>query len=239
MEIKVCGITNLRDALLAVELGVDALGFVFYPQSPRHISPGEALKIIERLPAEVCKVGVFVDESPQKVRSIYHELGLNLVQLHGHETPQHLLAMADLPLIKAIRGHGQELESLKEYKRLWALLLDGFDPRVHHCTGRLANWQLAPRIRAWNRLVLAGGLREKNLAEAVGVARPDALDVSSGVEKSPGNKDEGKMRRFVKLAKELSSESSGRPVFKKSRELLTPKFDRQSTGEVCLESKEI
>ncbi|MEJ5376009.1 MAG: phosphoribosylanthranilate isomerase [bacterium] len=213
MQIKVCGITNLEDALLAVELGVDALGFVFYPPSPRYIGPGEALKIIERLPAEICKVGVFVDERPHKVRSIFHDLNLNLVQLHGHETPQYFLAMADLPLIKAIRGHGQELEYLKEYKRLWALLLDGFDPRVHHCTGRLANWQLAPRIRTGHRLVLAGGLNQGNLAEAVKVVLPDAIDVSSGIEKSPGRKDESKMIRFVKLARQLCSKFSGRPVF--------------------------
>lgn len=220
MEIKVCGITNLEDALLAVEFGVDALGFVFYPPSPRYIEPRDALRIIERLPAQVCKVGVFVDERPQEVRSIFHDLSLHLAQLHGHESPQYFLALADLPLIKAFRGEDKELESLQDYKNLWAVLLDGFDPRVHPSTGRLANWDLAPRICTRHRLILAGGLNEGNMADAVKAALPDALDVSSGVEKSPGRKDKGKMRRFVELARELSSRFPGRPVFKQCSEIL-------------------
>lgn len=215
MEVKICGITNVEDALMAVEEGADALGFLFYPPSPRHLRPRDAFRIMERLPARVCKVGVFVDKPPQKVRCVFNDLGLDLVQFHGHEDPEYLIALADLPSIKVIRGEQEELQWIENYEGLRAVLLDGFDPRLHRSTGRLAHWHLAPRIRARHRLILAGGLTEGNLAEAVRATIPDAVDVSSGLEKSPGRKDREKVKGFMRIAIRISGSFPGRSVFKR------------------------
>ena len=214
MEVKVCGITRLEDALAAVECGVDALGFVFYSHSPRCITPQRALGIIQRLPPGVSLVGVFVDERPETVRAMAQYLGLDMVQLHGQESPGCCQVLEDMRVIKALRIRGPEdLPVLEQYKGIWAVLLDGFDPARHSCTGQMANWDMGPVIGARHPLVLAGGLGEENLAQAVARALPDALDVSSSVERSAGQKDHRKLRRFLELARGLGSPRPGRGVF--------------------------
>lgn len=214
MEVKVCGITRLEDALWALECGVDALGFVFHKPSPRYISPPKVLRIVQRLPGFASTVGIFVNESPQNVRAIASDLGLNLVQLHGSETPYVCEELQDLRVLKAFRFHGLEnIQLLDQYKSLWAVLLDGFDPAEHSSTGRTARWDVGPLIRNNHALVLAGGLGEENLAIAVREALPDAVDVSSGVEESPGKKDPLKLQRFVRLAKSFPKFRPARRVF--------------------------
>ncbi len=217
MEVKICGITRLQDALWALECGVDALGFVFYRPSPRYLPPRKALGIIQRLPEPVTLVGVFVDQDPGEVRAIASDLGLHLAQLHGREDPRYCEELQDIKLLKAFRLQGAEnLELLERYKNIWAVLLDGFDPARHTGTGQMANWEAGPLIREKHALVLAGGLREENLGLAVRRALPDALDVSSGVEGSPGRKDPRKLQRFVELAKSLPSPRPVRKVFSAS-----------------------
>lgn len=213
MEVKICGITRLEDALRAAEWGAHGLGFVFYPPSPRYIEPERALRIIERLPNEVAVVGVFVDENPIVVKAVASKLGLHLIQLHGHEPPEGCKALQGLKVIKALRGSFEEFDLLGQYRGLWAVLLDGFDPRIHDSTGKIANWELGDRIKENYRLVLAGGLNEGNLKEAITKVRPDALDVSSALEECPGKKDPVKMKRFLRLVKEVSKGFPSRPVF--------------------------
>lgn len=214
MEVKICGITRLQDALWALECGVEALGLVFYRPSPRYIPPRKALGIIQKLPEPVSLVGVFVDEDPGEVRAIASDLGLHLVQLHGREDPKTCEELEDLRILKAFRFQGaQDVKLLEKYKGLWAVLLDGFDPARHSTTGKRACWSVAPLIAKTHPLILAGGLGEENLAWAVQRALPDAVDVSSGLEKSPGQKDPLKVQRFLRLAKSLPKIRPWRRVF--------------------------
>lgn len=198
---KICGITSLDDALWAVQSGADALGLIFYPRSPRFVPPKEATRIVERLKGIVPVVGVFVNEDPGEVLSVARTLGLDFIQLHGHEDPHQWAAKLGPPLIKAVRANEREISTLGSWFHAWAVLVDGFDPSEHSSTGKVADWSLASTLRFLPRLILAGGLHEGNLLEAVRKVRPDAVDVNSGVEASPGRKDPQKMKRIVALAK--------------------------------------
>jgi phosphoribosylanthranilate isomerase len=201
-RIKVCGITNWTDARRAIEGGCDALGFNFYPRSPRYIEPARARRIAARLPRGVAAVGVFVNEPLEAVLRIARQVGLDYVQLHGDETPA-LLADVSLcvPAIKAFRvAPGFRAASLQKYRRAAAFLLDGFHPRLRGGTGRTVDWSLARRAGRYGPIVLAGGLRPDNVAEAIRSARPAAVDVSSGVESAPGRKDRVKLREFIEAA---------------------------------------
>lgn len=199
--IKFCGITNWDDARMAVELGADAVGFVFYRQSPRYILPQDAVRIIERLPAFVMPVGIFVDEPPSRVRDDCRRSGVRLAQLHGDESPL-VCTATGLPWIKAFRVRGRDdLERITEYDIRNGFLLDSFVDGVHGGTGRTFDWELAVEARRLGPMVLAGGLNPENAGEAVRRVRPFGLDVSSGVEKSPGVKDHARMRDFVRAVR--------------------------------------
>ena len=197
-RVKVCGITNLEDALAALEAGADMLGFNFYPRSPRYVSPLEARKIIERLPAGVSCVGVFVNE-PADVERIAREAGLGAVQLHGDETPEYCRSLHGLTTIKALRvGADYNVESAAAYGTD-AVLLDAYVAGSRGGTGHTFDWALATLTRERvPRLFLAGGLNPDNVSAAVAAVRPYAVDVCSGVETSPGRKSPELMRRFVK-----------------------------------------
>jgi len=200
IRIKVCGITREKDARAAVEFGADALGFIFYPKSPRAIEPERAAEIIRALPPFVTPVGVFVDEPPEAVRRIYEIAGLNAVQLHGSEPPE---AMAQYPgqVIKGFRVRGPEtLADLPRYK-VSALLLDTYKKGVLGGTGETFDWSLAVEARQYGRIVLSGGLNPENVADAVRGVRPYAIDVSSGIEVEPGIKDHGRMKRLIQNAR--------------------------------------
>ena len=198
-RVKVCGITNLEDALAALEAGADMLGFNFYPRSPRYISPAEARKIIDRLPGGISCVGVFVNEpAPAEVELIAREAGLGAVQLHGDETPEYCQNLRGLTTIKALRVSADyNVESAAAYDTD-AVLLDAYVAGARGGTGHTFDWSLATLTRERvPKLFLAGGLTPDNVGAAVAAVRPYAVDVCSGVETSPGRKSPQLMRRFV------------------------------------------
>ena len=195
-RVKICGITAWDDARLSIDLGASALGFNFYPSSPRAISPADAWKIIRRLPPFVEAVGVFVNWPPLVVDALARALRLHTVQLHGGESPEEVAALArSHRVIKAAKvGPGFRLTSLARYRRADAILLDGFARGLHGGTGRTLDWKLARAARRYGRIILAGGLTPENIAEAIRVAEPYALDVCSGVEARAGRKDPARLR---------------------------------------------
>lgn len=199
-KIKICGITNLKDALDAVELGADYLGFNFYPDSPRFIDPRSAASILEEIPSNVGKVGVFVNADGAAVMDVVTELNLDLVQFHGDEPPVYCRAFAR-PVIKAIRPRtGQDLELARQYDVDY-LLIDAFAPDSYGGTGTLSNWDFAKQLKAHRPLFLSGGLTVENVEAAVATVHPFAVDVASGVEVHPGKKDYGKMEEFIEKAR--------------------------------------
>lgn len=204
MFIKVCGITNLEDALVSVEAGADALGFNFYRHSPRYITPQDARRIIERLPACVLSVGVFVNEAaPEMVERIAFEAGLGAVQLHGDETPGFCRALRELYVIRALRvDQGYSPERVMEYETE-AILIDAFSPQAYGGTGRVVDWSVARRLRElFPKLFLAGGLSPENVAEAIAAVRPYAVDACSSLEQKPGIKNAARVRAFINAARE-------------------------------------
>lgn len=200
-RVKICGITTLEDALHAAASGADALGFVFYPGSPRYIEPDQARLIIARLPPLLIAVGLFVNEAPGRIRTIVELCGLNVVQLHGDELPDEC-SYPPAKVIKALRLEpGANLTALAAYP-VSALLLDACVPGQLGGTGQRCDWEMAARIVKNHRVILAGGLNPDNVTQAVSQVRPYGVDVSSGVERQPGQKDPEKVARFIRLAKE-------------------------------------
>jgi phosphoribosylanthranilate isomerase len=201
VKVKICGITNLEDAGAAVGYGADALGFVFYRNSPRFISPEKASSIIRSLPSFVVSVGVFVNETPENIQSILSSTGLDVIQLHGEETPD--MCAFSRRVVKAIRVKSLEsLSPLEGFRNLVsAFLLDTYTPDSLGGTGRIFNWDIAVEAKQFGRVILAGGLTPENVAAAVGRVRPYAVDVSSGIELRKGKKDHEKMKRFIENAK--------------------------------------
>jgi phosphoribosylanthranilate isomerase len=197
VRVKVCGITNLEDALLAAELGADALGFIFYPPSPRKIAPEEADAIIGQLPPFVSTVGVFVDEDADLVREAAARLGLDWVQLHGQESPEYCRTLGRR-VIKGFRIQDENsLPGLAAYRgAAQALLLDTYKKGQTGGTGETFDWRLANEARPYGSIILAGGLTPYNVAQAIATAQPRAVDVASGVEVAPGKKDPEKLRKF-------------------------------------------
>ena len=195
-RVKICGITSWDDARLSVDLGASALGFNFYPPSPRAISPADAWNIIRRLPPFVEAVGVFVNWPPLVVAALARALRLHTVQLHGGESPGEVAALARTHrVIKAVRvGRGFRAAGLARFHRADAILLDGFARGLHGGTGRTLDWNLARAAWRYGRIILAGGLSPENVAEAIRVAEPYAVDVASGVEARPGRKDPARLR---------------------------------------------
>jgi phosphoribosylanthranilate isomerase len=211
IRVKVCGITNLEDALAAVGAGADMLGFNFYERSPRHVTTEEARHIIEKMPEGLLTVGVFVNEAgPEAVEHKALEAGVGAVQLHGDETPEFCAGLRGLMTIKALRvgpDYGVERAALFGTD---AVLLDAFAAGAWGGTGKTFDWSVARRTReAVAKLFLAGGLTPENVAEAVNVVRPFAVDVCSGVETSPGRKSFQLMRRFVEQVREAEAGESG------------------------------
>jgi phosphoribosylanthranilate isomerase len=203
MIVKICGITNLLDALAAVEAGADALGFNFYRRSPRYVAPEEARRIVAELPEEVLKVGVFVNEvGPEQIARVADEVGLTAVQLHGDESPEYCRALHGRFVIKAVRaGRDFEPESVRTYEAD-AILLDAFSEKERGGTGRVVDWGLARRIKELvPRLFLAGGLAPENVSAAVEAVAPFAVDACSLLESAPGRKDPQRVRAFVAAAR--------------------------------------
>ena len=199
--VKICGITNVDDALAAAASGADALGLMFYEGSPRHVPLKTAIEISRQLPPFVIKVGVFVNAPEDAVLRAIGECGLNLVQFHGEETPDYC-SQFPVMTIKAFRVRDAEsLKALADYQTD-AFLLDAHTPDKLGGTGEQFNWELAIEAQKLGRpIFLAGGLTPENVADAVNRVHPYAVDVSSGVESAPGKKDHQKVAAFVKAAK--------------------------------------
>lgn len=199
-RVKICGITNWPDARQACAAGASFLGFNFYPESPRYISPARAGKIVSRLPDGIAAVGVFVNETADTIIETARRLKLDFVQLHGEESPELVARVAQyVPVIKAIRVRKPfRTSQLERFKSASAFLLDGFDTRARGGTGKTFDWAVARRARHGRTIFLAGGLTPENAAQASKSVRPYALDVCSGVEAKPGKKDAARIAAFMR-----------------------------------------
>jgi len=196
--VKICGVTTLEDAHAAVEAGADALGFNFYRPSPRYIEPARAREIVGRLPAGTLAVGVFVNEEARAVETIARESGVAAVQLHGDESPEFCASLAAGRVIKALRVGPDFTPERAAVYPAEAILLDAFIPSARGGTGHTFDWTLARLTRERvGRLILAGGLTTRNVAEAIRAVRPYGVDACSGIESGPGRKSVGLMREFV------------------------------------------
>jgi len=202
VRVKICGITNIEDALCAVNCGADALGFVF-ADSPRKIDPLTAKNIISRIPPWVSTVGVFLNEEVGNLMVIADRCRLDYVQLHGEESPEYC---KNIP-IKVIKTVKQDIAKIPSY-RVSGILIDTYDPYKAGGTGKVSDWNIAVDAKKYDiPLILAGGLTPENVAEAVGQVSPYGVDVSSGVENEPGKKDWEKVKKFICEAKKFSKKS--------------------------------
>lgn len=208
VRVKICGITNPEDAWLSVDAGADALGFIFYKGSPRHINPDEAKAIVSTLPPFLTTVGVFVDEEIERVIDIADYLGLTAIQLHGNESPEYCRRLSRR-IIKTIkvpeRVSTKDLfKSISDYDNISAILLDTCVRGKEGGTGRIFNWDIAIEAKRYGRIILAGGLTPENVVDAIERVKPYGVDVCSGVESEPGRKDPKRLRDFVNMVKALS-----------------------------------
>ncbi len=202
-RVKICGITRRQDALLAAELGAAALGFNFYPPSPRYIAPSSAAEIIGALPPFVTPVGVFADEaSAEHILGVAGEAGVAAVQLRGPGLPAIQSRLGEFPLILAVPVENDfSPESIRRFQAS-AFLLDTHDPKLLGGTGKTFDWNLAREAKRYGTIILAGGLTPENVAQAIREVRPYAVDVASGVESAPGVKDPAKLRAFLAAVRE-------------------------------------
>ena len=196
-RVKICGITNRADALAACEAGADALGFVFYPDSPRYVAPERAAEISRAMPPFVTRVGLFVNAAAAEIERVSGQARLDLLQFHGDESAA-FCAGFDLPWIKAVRMRdGIDLRQVRaQYAAARALLLDSHVAGVYGGSGQSFCWQRVPSALG-RCVILAGGLRAENVGAAIRAVQPYAVDVSGGVEREPGRKDHAAMRRFI------------------------------------------
>jgi phosphoribosylanthranilate isomerase len=193
-RVKICGITRLEDARLAADLGASAVGFVFWPGSPRFIDPFRARRIASSLPPMVATVGIFVDQPIEHVRGIARLVGLTAVQLHGSESNDYAAAVG-ARIIKAVGvGPSFDADAAVSMPAAMTLLLDAHDPALKGGTGRVIDWARAERVARVRPVILSGGLRPDSVADAIAAVRPYAIDVSSGVEERPGIKDPARLR---------------------------------------------
>lgn len=210
-RIKICGITTVEDALTATAAGADAIGLNFYERSPRFVSVQRAQEIVAALPPRVAKVGVFVNSLAKGVRATRERVGLSAVQLHGDENAEFLQLLAGIPVIRAFRCKEATLDGVEAYLRLCeklgalpdGVLLDAHAPGSYGGTGQVLDWnaiQAERRKTLGLPLILAGGLTPDNVAQAIELARPDAVDTASGVESAPGKKDPALLRAFIAAA---------------------------------------
>lgn len=200
-KVKICGITNIEDALFSAKLGADALGFNFYEKSPRYIMPEKAFEIVERLPGKVLKVGVFVNENLERIIEIAGIAKLDAVQLHGDETPEFVLRLKKIfsgEVIKALRVSADfRAEDVLKFNAD-AILLDAYSKQEYGGTGETFDWKIAQKVREiFPKIYLAGGLSEFNVSESIEKIKPFAVDACSLLEKEKGLKDLQKVRDFI------------------------------------------
>jgi len=205
--IKICGITNVHDALAAVAAGADALGFNFYKPSPRYVTPQTAREIVAKLPVSVLTVGVFVNEESQSVRNIANEANVAALQLHGDESPEYCRELGkDRYVIKTFAvANDFDVQRIQPY-RVEAIMLDTKHNSLRGGTGRVFDWSVAKEVNDFvPKLFLAGGLSPENIEEAVATVRPYAIDACSALEDEPGRKNHERMRAFVEIARSVKA----------------------------------
>ncbi|MCA9732609.1 MAG: phosphoribosylanthranilate isomerase [Deferribacteres bacterium] len=204
LRIKVCGITRKSDAEKAVELGADALGFIFYPHSPRFIHPMDAWDIARKLPENITKVAVVVVPDPETVAFIKHDFNFDVLQIHGALTPEYLLCLRVYSIVPALQvGDDFSIDQIVKLKTsTGAFLLDTFKKGEYGGTGASFDWSQAYKAKQHARIILAGGLNPENINKAVETVKPYAVDLNSGVESSPGIKDHEKLQDIFHKLKE-------------------------------------
>ncbi len=201
VKVKICGITNLEDALAAVNAGCDALGFVFFKKSPRYIVPLKAKKIISQLPQKVIKIGVFVDAQEKTVKRISRQCRLDILQFHGKETPEYCERFKNYKIIKAFRVKDKFDKNVLLRYHPFAYLFDTYIKSKPGGSGVKFNWNLISDIDLRRPVFLSGGLNERNVRQAIKQARPEWVDASSSLEARPGKKDLKKVKNFIVAAK--------------------------------------
>jgi phosphoribosylanthranilate isomerase len=207
MRVKICGITNLEDALIASDLGADALGFVFAKGSSRTITPEAAGNIIRKLPPFIVPVGVFVDSPVKEILSIIEIIGIQCVQLHGDETLSEYSKL-NIPVIKSFRVDEHFHEDRLLQFPATAYLLDAFVKGTMGGTGKTFDWNIALAAKTYGRIILAGGLTPENISDAIKRVKPYGIDISSGVESEPGKKDKRKLQQLFAAIHSLRGEQS-------------------------------
>ncbi|MBP1713836.1 MAG: n-(5-phosphoribosyl)anthranilate isomerase [Deltaproteobacteria bacterium] len=195
--VKICGITSLQDAFAACDYGAEALGFIFYEPSPRYLKPTEARKIIKKLPRDIATVGVFVNPKISLVRNIREYCPLDFIQLSGDETPDFCDHFTASMLFKVVPADQSEVLRNLDLYNARAFLIDSRETGHFGGTGKLSNWEQARAVGRNHPIILAGGLNPENVEAAIAAVSPEAVDVSSGVEISPGKKDPQKVRMFI------------------------------------------
>ena len=200
IKVKICGIKNLNDAIFAVDYGADAIGFVF-AKSIRKISKEKARAIIRKLPPFVTTVGLFVNETAENIEEASRYCGLDAIQLHGNEPPNIINKLKDIKTIKAFRIQNEkDITPIKKYKPS-AILLDGYSENQMGGTGTTFNWKIAKKFKTSIPIIVAGGLTHLNVSQAIKTIKPYGVDVSSGVETKPGQKDKRLIRKFIAAVK--------------------------------------
>ena len=210
MRVKICGITSVEDARLAVDAGADALGLVFYPQSPRNVTPAQAADIARAVSPFAVLTGLFVDAHPEQVEAVLDQVPLNLLQFHGSENAPYCRQFRR-PYIKALRMKPEldPVEAMAAFPDARGILLDAYRKGVPGGTGDTFDWQRVPKD-CDRPIILAGGLNPQNVAAAIAEAQPQAVDVSGGVEAAPGRKDAAKVHEFIRAARAAASGSASR-----------------------------
>lgn len=202
IQIKICGITNMEDAQCAAANSAAAVGFIFYAPSLRYIQPRKARVIIDALPRDLVKVGVFVNQTAEEVTRIFDYCGLDMIQLHGDESPDYCLQFPAGGIIKAMELKTEEDVETSTLYDVAAILVDSRHAGLYGGTGKTSNWDLAKRIA--RPLILSGGLNENNVSEALHKVKPAALDINSGLENAPGKKDPVKIGRMMQIIRDES-----------------------------------
>jgi len=200
IKIKICGITNMEDARVASDLGADALGFIFYKESKRNVSPETVKDIISELPPFITKVGVFVNSDLDEILSIKEQTGIDIAQLHGDETPE-FCGTIPFKIIKVIRiKEKSDIGQVAQYSDQ-DILFDTYSDKEYGGTGESFNWEILKDLSLSKNIILSGGLNSDNVLDAVKIVRPYAVDISSGVECEPGKKDHKKIKKFIEAIK--------------------------------------
>jgi phosphoribosylanthranilate isomerase len=216
IQVKICGITNMEDALCAAENGAAAVGFIFHPPSPRYIEPQKAAEIIDRLPQHLVKVGVYVNQKEHLVRRVYENCRLDMIQLHGDESPEFCRQFPGDRIIKALELKNEEDLKKAALYDVAAILVDSRHAGLYGGTGKTSNWMLARQIS--QPLILSGGIKEENILEAMQMVSPAAMDINSGMESSPGKKDHVKIARIMQIINEADAGCAAPVIFTRRKD---------------------